>query len=71
MEQRRYTKTQIKNIAEGVLESYSDGEFPVKVLQIAKNLELEVYDATFDKDDVAGMLKAKEKKFLSRKVIAH
>ncbi|WP_394980404.1 ImmA/IrrE family metallo-endopeptidase [uncultured Helicobacter sp.] len=64
MEQRRYTKTQIKNIAEGVLESYSDGEFPVKVLQIAKNLELEVYDATFDKDDVAGMLKAKEKKIL-------
>lgn len=62
MEQRRYTKTQIKNIAEGVLESYSDGEFPVKVLQIAKNLELEVYDATFDKDDVAGYAKSKRKK---------
>lgn len=64
MEQKRYTKAQIKNIAEGVLRLYSDGEYPVKVLRIAKGLELEVYDATFDKDDVAGMIKAKEKKIL-------
>lgn len=64
MEQRRYTKAQIKNIADGTLKLYSNGEYPVNVLHIAKGLELKVYDATFDKDDVAGMLKAKEKEIL-------
>lgn len=67
MEQRRYTKEQIKNIAEGVLRLYGDGEIPIKVSEIAKNLGLEIYDAVFDRDDVAGMLKANEKKILIAK----
>ena len=45
MEHRRYTKENIKNIAEGVLKIYSDQSYPVKVLEIANNLDLQVFDS--------------------------
>ena len=64
MEHRRYTKENIKNIAEGVLKIYSDQSYPVKVLEIANNLDLQVFESTFDRDDVSGMLKASEKHIL-------
>ncbi|WP_334090070.1 ImmA/IrrE family metallo-endopeptidase [Helicobacter typhlonius] len=62
MSEARYTKEQISNLAEDVLEFYSNKQYPVKVLSIAHNLGLQVFKTTFSRDDVSGMLKAREAK---------
>ena len=61
MEELRYTKQQIRNIAEGVLERYGYDTFPLEVVELAEAIGLKVYDATFGRDDVSGMLKAQER----------
>lgn len=58
----QYTKEQILNIASDILELYSERTYPIKVVALAKALGLSIYDATFDRKDVAGMIKAKQKK---------
>lgn len=58
----RYTKKQISNLAADVLEFYSNKQYPIKVLDIARNIGLRVFKTTFSRDDVSGMLKAKEAK---------
>lgn len=58
---RKYTKTQIKNIAEHILKLYCD-ECPTNIFHIAKQLDLKIYEAIFDRDDVSGMIEARNKK---------
>ncbi len=61
LESKTYTKKQIVNIALDVLDSFTECiEFPIKVLEIANKMGLKVFKATFDRDDVSGMLKAQE-----------
>lgn len=61
-EMTHYTKEQITNIAADVLEIYGQKEYPIKIVALAEALGLSVYDSIFDRDDVAGMIKANEKK---------
>lgn len=62
MSNTQYTKEQIANIAADILELYGEKTYPIKVVALAEAMGLSVYDATFDRDDVAGIIKANEKK---------
>lgn len=62
--QKRYTKKQIINIANDILEAFNVREYPLKIVKLAEEIGLNVYNTIFDRDDVAGMIKADEKKYI-------
>ena len=57
-----YTKAQIQQITRDILQSYQPDIFPVKVVALAHDMDLKVFETEFDRDDVSGMIKAKEGK---------
>ena len=61
MSNKKYSKRQIANIASDILRDYyGNDKYPIMVIELAKNIGLTVFKATFDRDDVSGMIEAQE-----------
>ena len=60
---KKYTKAEITDLVEDTLNTYSLKEsYPVLVIELANKIGLQVFKASFDRDDIASVIEPIEKK---------